>query len=844
MPVSITDFTIGAKANNTANFIGILDDVAVWAGSYLPAEEVAKLADESETPLTVVDVVPDPPLPPNYFTKETNHAWNSGGWKLLYGPSFSTFSYWPGEDITVHADNTATAWYIKDLPSWDTTAMEPGGHYALWSDGQIWYSFRDLTPALPDPNYYGQSDRNVDNFGMAWIDPSWSGVDPNIAKFALYITPDIALCIPNNAGYESPTLPWGKDFFKTYARVAAVNADGASLRVKSYSYVDGTEPREPNNLTSLGEVYWPLGEDYVWEELKYAYPKPPVTSLRVWTEISIAGGNANTRVYIDEFNPISDQANTDQHNASYFLGDIDQDAIVNYGDLETVAMTWLDTGSVTEPRDTGMLVNGDFYKDLGQLVTSEWIGVDPTGWAFTGTGDAGIQRMEDTGYMNSYMVNTPVPIGGSVAAYLIDDAVLSQTTTENAVSGQTYYVMAYVMANSWDGWKDIATISLEIDSTEVASFSRPMSLNRWRPVYGTYTATAGDAGKPIKVKLSYEDASDPATSGYMFVGYTYLDNVMPAEWPEGRGNLLGNGGFEDIGWMETSGVPELEYLYGALSKSDNWGAWFVDDVPAPPSWIYEVPTGFDETDEGGMFASGQMGAPIPSPGMNDVSVYASENLILGQIIGSLSNGVTYYLDMACGVVIEPTEWGSYDTTWPNPAPQFHLELWQIPSGVTDPDTIHTGITTSQAGYVKIAEAVEDAVGDIKGGGFAPPASRWQLIGTTYTATSADTNVYVRVYGINSVVTALGHPSFAFSDVYVSTEKRAVPGGEITFEIESGLQYDVAGPYTCYHAGLMGLAAPEGDVDGDCRVNLVDLAIVAGNWLEDWYTNITGTTPWE
>jgi hypothetical protein len=36
-----------------------------------------------------------------------------------------------------------------------------------------------------------------------------------------------------------------------------------------------------------------------------------------------------------------------------------------------------------------------------------------------------------------------------------------------------------------------------------------------------------------------------------------------------------------------------------------------------------------------------------------------------------------------------------------------------PAGVTDPATIHTGVTTSQAGYTKIAYADVASTGDIK-----------------------------------------------------------------------------------------------------------------------------------
>ena len=495
-----------------------------------------------------------------------------------------------------------------------------------------------------------------------------------------------------------------------------------------------------------------------------------------------------------------------------------------------------------------MLVNGDFYADLYSLDPSETeskLAIDPTGWAFTGPasdGESGVFLVQkpgvgDVGVMN-YTNYVLTPLGGTVSAYTNEpNYVLEQTTTETAVSGQTYYVMAYVMAKGWNSWKDFAIVTLEIDGVDVATFERALSRNRWRPVYGTYTAVPADNGKPITVKIAYDNShiDESPNPEIMFVGYAYLDDTMPAEWPEGRDNLLTNGGFDDIEWMIGT---SLESVYNSIYKSDNWGAWFVDDVPAPPGWLFEVPSGFNEADEGGIWASGLYGTPLPTPGMNDVCIYASNDLILGQIVGPLSNGTTYYLDMACGV-----NSADYDTTsWPTPAPNLHVELWRIPSGVTDPATIHTGITTAQAGYVKVTEAYADATGNISGGaGSGVVASKWQMIGTSYTATAADTNVYVRVYGADGAATM---PEFGFSDVYLSEEKRLVPGGDITFDIDSGMQYDISGPYTCYHATLMGLDAPEGDLNGDCMVNMLDLAIMAGNWVENWYTNITGTTPWE
>ena len=220
------------------------------------------------------------------------------------------------------------------------------------------------------------------------------------------------------------------------------------------------------------------------------------------------------------------------------------------------------------------------------------------------------------------------------------------------------------------------------------------------------------------------------------------------------------------------------------------------------------------------------GPALPTPDMNDVCIYATEDLILGQVVGALVEDTTYYLDMACAV-----HSGEYaDANWPDPAPELHIELWRIPDGVTDGQTIYTGISGADPDYTKIAEAYTDATGNISGGSGAitpAPASKWQLIGTIYTGTVDDTNVYVRLRGSGGAAVM---PEYAFSDAYLSTEKRLVPGGDITYDIDPGMTYDVAGPYTCTHGSLMGTTELDGDINGDCFVNLVDFALLAAEWL--------------
>ena len=38
----------------------------------------------------------------------------------------------------------------------------------------------------------------------------------------------------------------------------------------------------------------------------------------------------------------------------------------------------------------------------------------------------------------------------------------------------------------------------------------------------------------------------------MLIGYAYLGTTIPAEWPEGRANLLTNGGFEDLSALDAA----------------------------------------------------------------------------------------------------------------------------------------------------------------------------------------------------------------------------------------------------------------------------------------------------
>lgn len=838
-----TALSIAARSSN-GYFIGAIDDLAIWSGKYLSSAEVAKLANGTTTPLTATESNPTDPMPSNYFVKENNdgYSWLSGGWTLFWDPSFC----W---DASISADNKITAWWLSGQ-----TLTMPGSRVSVYDYCK--FRARDLA------DYDTHPSMDVTKYGIEWIDPAWSGRNSNVAVLAAYITPGIALCQETyGRGYQeyNPAYSWTKkDFFKSYMRVATVNGAGAWLRVRVYTYTVGTYTPTSDMLTLLGEVYWPVGYkgDYVWQELKYAFPKPTVGTPYLWIETSIVGGSSNTRVYIDEFKPISDQANTDQHIASYLKGDLNKDAIVNYDDIWDFGSAWLDTisgASIVEPRSGGLLTNGDFSSDAAKVMSAFDVKVagNPTGWTFTGSGNYGVADTSKRGRLGwYYSMTNQHPVGGNVSAYTTDmfagdpNGALEQTASAPAVAGQTYYAMGYVMTydytsngdGDWYGWRDTATMDILIDGVVKQTVSRRLSRSIWRPIYASYTATSADAGKAIKIRFSYANTytSSFTQSGTMYIGYAYLGTTKPNEWPEKRTNLLANGGFEDLSAVEAYNSSYAD----ALRASDNTGTWFVSGMPNIfPNWIYEVPSDYDLNNQGGIRSSAYYASPVPSPGMNDIVAYGSGTMVYGQIVGALTAGTTYYLDTACGVLVEPQTWGTVSVTWPNPAPRLHIELWRIPSGVTDPAVIRTGITTNQSGYVKLAEANEIAAGDVKS------INKWQIIGTSYTATSSDTNVYVRVYGTNPITSGTTYPHFVFSDVYLSTQKRLIAGGTLINNIASGVQYDLLGPYNCYQASLMGFTAPPEDLSGDCTVNLVDYALMADNWVKNWYTNITGTTPW-
>lgn len=822
MPLATANFVIGSKLDNTSYFTGALDDVAVWADSYLPAGEVAKLANNTATPLTVID---SGGITPVVYSMET--AMYPAGWSAVWDEDMNKMMVIKDNHVIFN-----TNWHF----------YEPGSQHAIRPTD--WY--------LKDEMTYEDIPEDITRYGVEWIDPSWSGREPDMAVIAAYITPGLIFG-QNDWGYHlyNPGGPnsWeDKPYFRTNIRVAAVNSNGASVRITVYTRSSDAIP-DPNNcntlLTFLGEIECPLDAgDRIWQHYEFTLPKPEsATRIPLWFEMAIVGGTEDTVLYIDNFKPASSLY------ATFKAADISKDSFIAESDFDLLSLNWLDSTNtnIVDPRSGGLLTNGDFSNDLAKVLTAgSSQTTNPTGWVFTGTGNYGIRNTSKLGRTGWYYTQTMNnPMGGNVSAFTSDmfagdpNGVLEQTASAASVAGQTYYAMGHVMTYDytdngnadWYGWNDTATMEIVIGDIVKASFSRKLSRSIWRAIYGAYTATAADAGKPIKIRFSYDNSNTTSysQSGTMYVGNAYLGTTIPNEWPEKRGNLLMNGGFEDLSQIQTA-LPDLYTKMTQKSADKSGGSWFATGMPTSsllPGWFYEVASGYNLNNQGGVFCSSYYSAPIPSPGMNDVAVYGSGTMVYGQIVGALTAGTTYYLDTACGVLIEPQTWGSVSVTWPNPLPTLHIELWRIPASITDPATIHTGVTNSLSGYVKIASADITSTGDIKANN-----DKWQIIGTAYTATAADTNVYVRIYGTNPVTSPAGTPSFVFSDVYLSTEKRVVAGDSLLTNISSGVGANTIGLYDCYQAGLMGYTTPDNsDINGDCTVNIADFALLASQWLE-------------
>ncbi|MEN6384548.1 MAG: LamG domain-containing protein [Phycisphaerales bacterium] len=389
IPVPTTEFFIGSKSDGRNYFKGALDDIAIWSGTYLSDEEIAKLANGTATPLTVIEHAPDAQLPVVPLEAEPGMGWNMGvkgkawnvsGWAATWSCGFAQQMR-----LISNADKTAWSAYTQD---WCLKPLLEGDRSAV-------YTWCHMLPVKLDdvniyePNWTGNHP-DVDKFGVEWIDRSWDPGDMNgtneIATIAAYITPGYAICDGTHdyTAYdpcENRYMPAeDKPYFKTYARFATENAPaGCKLRVRQFTFPNGdyAPQKDPTCLTPFAELLIPIVVgNHQWQEFKGTLPKPGnkygrywdgtymnyldtvpqelhEPMKRVWFEVSIQGGDADTVLYVDEFAPISDEYIQEDPNTSvYREGDVNKNSLVYWDDIETEADSWLDSYNFVDYADT------------------------------------------------------------------------------------------------------------------------------------------------------------------------------------------------------------------------------------------------------------------------------------------------------------------------------------------------------------------------------------------------------------------------------------------------------------------------------------------------------------
>ncbi len=223
------------------------------------------------------------------YTKEVT-LYNDG-WQALWSRSFD----W---DVSVDDVDASAWWYDGDLtPGMAATAWDLNKWAVKYTD--------DVTNPVKNASNYYHPAKNIDTYGIEWVDSSWSGFAPDIAKLAAYTTEGIAICQESHGYqlYRPDVFSWeDKDYFKTDARIAVENGSGASMYVQSYSYTTGSAWSSTANFTPLGFNIIPLDfADNTWQQVGLKVAKPMTAAGEsVWFEIGIIGGNG-TKLYIDEF---------------------------------------------------------------------------------------------------------------------------------------------------------------------------------------------------------------------------------------------------------------------------------------------------------------------------------------------------------------------------------------------------------------------------------------------------------------------------------------------------------------------------------------------------------------
>lgn len=249
------------------------------------------------------------------WTVEGEH-FTTGGWNVMYNSPMS-WDVWDDQAVS----GGVGAWWLA--PENSETIIQPGGVNSC--ETMKWSTRPTVASGKGNTNRYAYApDPDPTRWGVAFIDPSWSGEAADVAKIASYISPGYLFGQNKwgGQGYHPTLYPWEKQYYNGQARLAVENANSDTiLRVRSYAFSSTMNAWDWDTegcltLISYTDLEIGLLSEHSFTDFLFSLAKADVAmghgitaDDNIWFECEILNGNENTKVYIDELRFISDQTN-------------------------------------------------------------------------------------------------------------------------------------------------------------------------------------------------------------------------------------------------------------------------------------------------------------------------------------------------------------------------------------------------------------------------------------------------------------------------------------------------------------------------------------------------------
>jgi hypothetical protein len=241
----------------------------------------------------------------------------TGGWNAIWNGVMS----WDVSDDSAVSGGVKAWWFVPTDAEPQTPILAGGVNQA---ETMKWY----IRPVVAGPksggNRYAYAPTvDTTKWGATFVNPADNGgLGADVAVIATMLSKDEML-VQHDWGYQyyRPYLySWeNKPYFKTDARIASVNGEGATMRINTYAYAPDTSwdaARSVNKRRLISYTDIALSAtDMEWQTIHtYAAAKADTTTMYgVWEnawlmfEVEIIGGNEDTRLFIDELDFFSNE---------------------------------------------------------------------------------------------------------------------------------------------------------------------------------------------------------------------------------------------------------------------------------------------------------------------------------------------------------------------------------------------------------------------------------------------------------------------------------------------------------------------------------------------------------